>query len=67
MHHQLIPDVVTAEPRFDHNVAEQLEERGHTVEFTSKVQAIIQAIKRNDDGTLTAVSDIRKGGRPDGY
>jgi len=68
LHHQLVPDKVQTEPRVDLQLVEQLEQRGHIIKFTeSDDYSVVQAIKRNKDGTLTAVSDIRKGGKPDGY
>ena len=65
VHHQLIPDEVRNEPRFDLNVIDQLKSRGHQFSSISST-AVVQVIKRKD-GVLTAVSDIRKGGQPDGY
>ena len=66
LHHQLIPDTVQTEFRVDQDLVEGLEQRGHTIAFIEST-AVVQAVKRNEDGTLTAVSDIRKGGKPDGY
>ena len=65
VHHQLIPDAVRNEPRFDLTVIESLKAKGHDFEEIS-LKAIVQVIKEKD-GLLTAVSDIRKGGKPDGY
>ena len=43
VHHQLIPDVVVAEPRIDERLVEQLEERGHVVDVSSSAKAVVQA------------------------
>jgi len=65
VHHQLIPDEVRNEPRFDLNILEGLKSRGHEFRSISST-AVVQAIKEND-GLISAVSDMRKGGKPDGY
>lgn len=65
LHHQLLPDQITAEARFDLRIKEDLASRGHAFS-TSTSSAVIQTIKENN-GYYTAVSDHRKNGKPDGY
>merc|ERR1712130_74934 len=66
IHHQLIPEMIQSEVRFNGDVLADLTKRGHKFEITNS-KAIVQAIVRNGDGWLTAVSDYRKGGKPDGF
>lgn len=66
LHHQLIPDYVVVEDDFPESFIEGLKERNHEVNKTRSL-AVVQAIYRENDGSLTAASDRRKGGRPSGY
>ena len=77
IHHQLLPNAVMAEDTAapDSNlcvqvptqVAAALRLRRHQVNRTT-VGAVVQAVVVDfDTGTLAAVSDVRKGGKPAGY
>jgi gamma-glutamyltranspeptidase/glutathione hydrolase/leukotriene-C4 hydrolase len=66
LHHQLIPNCVEVEKEFSLDYIEELKKRHHTVVKMCHL-GMIQVIYRNEDGTLTASSDTRKGGKPSGY
>ena len=66
LHHQLIPDHLYVETDFSQTYIEGLKERHHDVIKTGSL-AVVQAIYREIDGSLTATSDKRKGGQPSGY
>jgi len=67
LHHQLIPEVVTAERGSEKRILEGLEERGHAVHLRGVGEtsggSVIQAVKGMDSGRVEAVADWwRKGG-----
>jgi gamma-glutamyltranspeptidase len=57
LHHQLFPDYIRTEKDFPSDVVKGLEERHHDVQESTGPLAVVQAINRNDDGSLTATSD----------
>lgn len=66
LHDQLLPDRLIYEPGFPQDIIEGLKARRHNVE-QSTAAAVVQAIYVDDKGLIHAASDIRKGGKPDGY
>ena len=66
LHHQLYPNYVSVEPDFPNEFREGLEERNHKVKETGSY-AVVQGIHVVSPGVIHAVSDPRKGGKPDGY
>jgi gamma-glutamyltranspeptidase/glutathione hydrolase len=64
-HHQWQPDNVYFDAEIPAVLREALETRGHTVAQKYRT-GIVQAIYCSPDGSLIAVSDPRKGGRPAG-
>lgn len=65
-HHQMLPNIVFVEPSFPLEGYTALKERGHKVKMSDFV-SIVQAIVRQEDGTVSAASDRRKGGIPQGF
>lgn len=65
-HHQMLPNNVFVEPSFPLQGYLALIQRAHRVEMTSFASAV-QAIVQNEDGTISAASDRRKGGKPNGF
>jgi gamma-glutamyltranspeptidase len=66
LHHQLIPDYAEVEDDFPLDYTEELKKRHHVVK-NMHLLGSTQVVYRNEDGTVTASSDIRKGGEPNGY
>ncbi|TVQ53110.1 MAG: gamma-glutamyltransferase [Phycisphaerales bacterium] len=65
-HHQWMPNELMLEPDWDApELIRALEARGHAFGEIHEV-GVVQLIHRRPDGTLEAVSDPRKGGRPSG-
>ena len=68
VHHQHLPDQIYYEPNGLEPVAlVRLREMGHTLVERSEMSGDVQAILVGPDGTLTAWSDPRRGGRALGY
>lgn len=76
LHCQLFPPTVVYEPTFPEYFVPKLKSFNHmsvtnsTYDVSGQMHAImgvVQAIVRDSDGKLAAVSDYRKGGKPDGY
>lgn len=68
IHHQLYPEEVQYERGFDMDILEGLKKKGHKVRAYTPPGSVVQSIKSpGDSGNMTAVSDMRKGGYPDGY
>ena len=67
LHHQLIPDVVSAEKGFSEEFIHVLEDKGHEVENNVTSLNVVQGIYVPTPGSIYAYSDERKGGEPDGY
>lgn len=76
LHCQLFPPTVVYEPTFPEALVPKLQAFNHmsvtnsTYDVSGQLHAImgvVQAIVREDDGQLAAVSDYRKGGKPDGF
>jgi gamma-glutamyltranspeptidase / glutathione hydrolase len=66
-HHQWMPRRISFEDRWNpHELREQLEQMGHAT-ATIETVGMVQIIHIDDDGTIRAASDPRKGGRPAGY
>ena len=66
-HHQLIPNKVLVEPKFDATLASQLEDYGHEIVRMDQTRTGVAVIQRLKDGTLLAAGDSRKGGEASGY
>ena len=79
IHHQLAPDLLRygyftlvpknnffSETRLSQEVLNQLEEKHKHETQSGGASAVVQAIYKNGD-KFEAVSDSRKGGRPDGF
>ena len=68
VHHQHLPDQIFYEQAgLEPHTVLQLRALGHTVVERSGVSGDVQMILVGDDGTLTAWSDPRRGGRAIGY
>jgi gamma-glutamyltranspeptidase/glutathione hydrolase len=68
VHHQHLPDQIYYEPGgLEPATVFQLREMGHTLVERGDVSGDVQAILVAADGTLTAWSDPRRGGRAVGY
>ncbi|CAK8693132.1 unnamed protein product [Clavelina lepadiformis] len=67
IHDQLIPNETRWETGFDQMVVEGLQKKGHKISNMSKAGSVVQAIVINDDGTVGAACDSRKGGYPAGH
>jgi gamma-glutamyltranspeptidase / glutathione hydrolase len=66
-HHQWMPRRISFEERWNpHELREQLEQMGHAT-GTIETVGMVQIIHIDDDGTIRAASDPRKGGRPAGH
>ena len=63
LHHQLLPDKDYPMPLA---TQQGLQKLGHDVRIISGY-AVVLAVARNEDGTLTGKSDVRKGGWGTGY
>ena len=68
LHHQLLPMYIRIDKDYPMPLAiqEGLQRRGHHVRNISGF-AVVQAVARNGDGTLTGKSDPRKSGWAAGY
>jgi gamma-glutamyltranspeptidase / glutathione hydrolase / leukotriene-C4 hydrolase len=64
LHHQLAPMVIEHEENFDEAILMELVKRGHVLRAIPKDNgfAALQAIARENDGSLTSVNDHRRGG-----
>ncbi|KNE62451.1 gamma-glutamyltransferase [Allomyces macrogynus ATCC 38327] len=69
LHDQLYPNVCEVEDGFDPRSVQELAQRKHELKLlpVGRHESVVQAVARARDGALEAVSDYRKGGRPDGY
>ena len=67
LHHQLFPNYITAETTvFDNTcMLAALRAKGHKIVMGAG--AVVQGILIDNNGTIYATSDMRKGGRPAGY
>ena len=65
-HHQMLPNNVFVEPSFPLQGYLALIQRAHKVEMTS-FASVVQVVVQNEDGTVSAASDRRKGGKPNGF
>ncbi|KAI8873664.1 gamma-glutamyltranspeptidase [Ramicandelaber brevisporus] len=66
LHHQLLPAQVKVEDRMSEVVKKFLQDRGHKV-VNYDDPGVVQVAARHANGTLQAVSDMRKKGQPAGY
>lgn len=68
VHHQLLPNIISAESSLDSKVIAGLKERGHEIEVypMGSPRSEIQAVEKLD-GILYAMSDPRKRGQAAGY
>ena len=68
LHHQLLPMYIRIDKDYPMPLAiqEGLQSLGHKVRNISGY-AVVQAVARNEDGTLTGKSDPRKSGWAAGY
>jgi gamma-glutamyltranspeptidase/glutathione hydrolase len=68
VHHQHLPDQIYYEPNgLEPATLVRLREMGHTLVERAEMSGDVQAILVGPDGTLTAWSDPRRGGRAIGY
>lgn len=68
VHHQHLPDQIYYEPGgLEPATMVKLREMGHTLVERSEMSGDVQAILVDPDGTMTAWSDPRRGGRAVGY
>jgi gamma-glutamyltranspeptidase / glutathione hydrolase len=65
VHHQWLPEIFYVEPPLA-ALDDALGEFGHTIAHMEDI-GVVQLIRVHADGTITAASDPRKGGRPAGY
>ena len=67
VHHQLYPMVLNYEQGVTKWLVKGLEGRGHEMKQVPKARSVVQAILVDqEDGTITANADFRKGGDVDG-
>lgn len=66
VHNQLLPNATRYEPGFPQDVIDGLILKGQDVEESTS-GAVIQVIKRLEDGWLEGYCDSRKDGKPSGY
>ncbi|XP_077969786.1 glutathione hydrolase 1 proenzyme-like [Styela clava] len=68
IHHQLFPEYIQYEEGFNMDVIAGLQAKNHEVQSFAPPGSVVQSILTSpDNGDITAVSDERKGGYPDGY
>jgi gamma-glutamyltranspeptidase/glutathione hydrolase len=61
VHHQLMPDVLYMEEGCDKGVVEDLEEKGHSVEWIGKRgNSAVQGVMRGWEGEFEAVGETRQ-------
>jgi gamma-glutamyltranspeptidase/glutathione hydrolase len=60
LHHQLLPDVLRVEEGFDVGVVEDLEGKGHEVEWMAPGLSAVQGVMRLWDGRFDAVGETRQ-------
>ncbi|XP_076817193.1 glutathione hydrolase 1 proenzyme-like isoform X2 [Clavelina lepadiformis] len=65
--HYQVAGPVKVENGFDKAIVDGLIQKGHDIEVEKGFFSHVQAILANDDGTLSATCDSRKGGRPFGF
>nr|XP_018666852.1 glutathione hydrolase 1 proenzyme isoform X1 [Ciona intestinalis] len=67
IHDQLMPNVTQCEAGLDPEIISGLEAKQHITEIVSSAGSVVQAIVVLPDGKVSAASDSRKGGYPDGF
>ncbi|KAJ8312367.1 hypothetical protein KUTeg_009740 [Tegillarca granosa] len=67
IHHQLLPKEIHLEKGFPKYLMDGLKRKGHNITINDSAGSIVMGIKQDPQGHITANSDIRKYGRPDGY
>jgi len=67
IHHQLLPNSVVTEPKYDERVKDFLRKRGHAVDTLDDYRTGVSVIERKKDGLIYAAGDWRKGGEASGY
>ncbi|CAK8693136.1 unnamed protein product [Clavelina lepadiformis] len=65
--HYQVAGQVMVENGFDKAIVDGLIQKGHDIEVENGFFSHVQAILANDDGTLSATCDSRKGGYPSGF
>ncbi|XP_078482748.1 glutathione hydrolase 1 proenzyme-like [Ciona intestinalis] len=66
IHDQLMPNITQCELGLHQDIITGLRHKGHNVTVTEN-KAAVQAILTLEDGRVSAASDSRKGGYPDGF
>ncbi|KAI8326002.1 gamma-glutamyltranspeptidase 1-like protein [Martensiomyces pterosporus] len=67
LHHQLLPDQLSVDPLFPISIAHSLASFGHTIAPLKHGSSVVQAVHKQPDGTIYAVSDARKHGLAAGF
>ncbi|KAL5016416.1 hypothetical protein ScPMuIL_006005 [Solemya velum] len=67
IHHQLAPNSLFVENGFPEEYANKLREKGHVIKNVERAGSRVQGILLAENGLITANSDYRKFGAPDGY
>ena len=67
LHHQLLPPYITVEKGFPQAILDGLVRLGHNISLSDSAGSVVQGILQRQEGTITANSDFRKHGYPDGY
>ncbi|CAC5390785.1 GGT1_5 [Mytilus coruscus] len=67
IHHQLLPAQIDVERGFPQIILDGLMGLGHNITLKDSAGSIVQGILQQQEGVVTANSDFRKHGLPDGY
>lgn len=67
LHHQLLPAHIDVEKGFPQYILDGLIRLGHNITLKDSAGCVVQGILQQQEGVVTANSDYRKHGHPDGY
>ncbi|VDI01452.1 gamma-glutamyltranspeptidase / glutathione hydrolase / leukotriene-C4 hydrolase [Mytilus galloprovincialis] len=67
VHHQLLPPNIAVEKGFPQFILDGLVSRGHNITVQDSAGSVVQGILQRREGCVTANSDFRKEGVPDGF
>ncbi|CAC5395661.1 GGT1_5 [Mytilus coruscus] len=67
LHHRLLPPIVDVERGFPQFILDGLVLRGHNITVQDSAGSVVQGVLQRREGCVTANSDFRKEGLPDGF